>query len=164
VSSNAVEERSTAGYCPVCNVSGSGKSAIFNACFNQANYVQCREDEYCGVELRQRKAQVSSLRVSCMKQDECRAQTRQNFASSSLVRTQCKPEHSLLMSPRFGQTSVCRGCVTACSTSTDTACIGRDSNGDYLLGAGFTFETALALDSDGRGIRGYWDNDVLIAA
>ena len=59
---------------------------------------------------------------------------RQNFASTSLVQTQCKPEHSLQMSPRFGQTSVCRGCVEACTTINADDCIGRDAGRwDILL-------------------------------
>ena len=32
------------------------------------------------------------------------------------------------------------------------------------LGEDFTFQDALALNSDGRGVRNYWDNDVLISA
>ena len=67
VSESAIEEKSSGAYCPVCDVSGANKAANFAACFDQANYAQCGDDEYCGVEVRQRKSEVTSLRVGCMK-------------------------------------------------------------------------------------------------
>ena len=113
-------------YCPVCDVSAGSESSIYSACFAEANYQECDYDQFCGVEVRQRKGTVRQLKVRCMRLPNCQSMNRQNFYSSersSRGMTACRPELSLQRG-RFGE-SICRGCVTPCTDNVNPAdCIG----------------------------------------
>jgi len=155
-------------YCPVCDVAAGDESSIYSTCFAQANYQECDYDQYCGVEVRQRKGIVRQLKVRCMRLPNCQSMNRQNFfssTSSSRGLTACRPEVSLQRG-RFGE-SICRGCVTPCESNTSPAdCIGALSGSDRLLNTGLTFIEALKQNVVDQGLnaRSYWDNGAFIEA
>jgi len=167
------EGRSTpGGYCPVCNVSGKITAATFAACTTLSmNRIQCASDEYCGVEVRQRMQQITGLRIQCVKIEQCKAMTNRNFleddattSTGKMKFTLCRPEASLQANPRHAP-SLCSGCVETCASANDSTCIGSDHGGETRLNTNSeTFETALGLGGDGRGVRRFWDNEAFIAA
>merc|ERR1712223_190476 len=132
-------------YCPVCDVSAASEASIFSRCFALANYEECDYDQFCGVEVRQRKGLIRQLKVRCMRAPNCQSINRQNFYSSTLSArgmTACRPELSLQRG-RFGE-SICRGCVTPCtSNTTPENCIGALDGSDHLINTDLTFIEAL---------------------
>lgn len=169
---SAAEVRNTGGFCPVCNVSGKTTASTFAACTTLANSrIQCAEDEFCGVEVRQRMTIITGLRIQCVKVDQCRAMTNRNFlednattSTSKMIFTLCRPEATLQANPRHAP-SLCSGCVTPCLSAGDAACIGADDSGNTKINSlGDTFESVLGLGGDGRDKRQFWDNESLIQA
>lgn len=157
------DQRTGSSFCPKCDEFGDDAATIFAACF-AGDYVECAADELCGIEIRQRGGAVRGIRTACMPTHQCITATRQNFYSTDAQDarfTQCRPENSL-QSLRYGE-STCRGCTNICTSANDLNenCLGRmDDDSKYILdgATSTTFETALALDSNGVNVRSYWDN------